>query len=967
MARVAEELVGRTAELRSLERTLDELGGGGAAAIALMGEPGIGKTRLLAELGERARSRGWLVLSGSASELEAGLPFWVFADALDDHVAGLGRRRPAWLDDELRADLAPLLLPSLAEMGTAPPPDQRQRSHRAARILLERLAGTTPLVLALDDVHWADAASIELLAALLRAPPGAPVLVATASRPRQLPQRLASAFERAVADGSLTLLELGTLGREDAARLLDRTASAELVDALYEQSGGNPFYLEELARSLERTSTPQGTLQGPSLAGLEVPHAVAAALSGELALLSSAARRLFEGAAVAGDPFELELAAAAAESAEAAEALDELLAAELVGPAGAPGRFRFRHPLVRTVVYETAPAGWRLGAHARCAQALAGRGAPVTSQAHHVEYAARRGDTAALAILRDAAGSVMNRAPASAARWLEAALRILPAGAPPEERLGLLMARAGALAGTGMFEASRSDLLEGLELVPEEDISLWVGLTVGCAGMEHLLGRHEEARARLSAALDHLPESAGPEAVSLMLELAVDGLFRAEYDWALEWAARAAEAAKPLGEAPLAAAAVSTEALAGVLTGETGSAATALARAAALVGSLPDEQLAARPDAAANLAAATLFLDRFEEARIRAERALAAGRATGHLHPSLFTTLAMAQLMTARLSEAAAGLDVGIEAARVSGIAQGLAFHLAHRSLVALAAGEPDRALEAAEEAVELTRKLDERFISSWCGLSHAAALLAAGDPRRAADVLAGLAGDDELTFLPGSWRTMSLELLTRCRLSLGMPDEARAAARLAETSAAALQLPMASAWARRAAATVALDAHELPAAADHALASAASADSAAAVLEAAEARLLGGRALAQAGDAERAAEALERAAAAFDACGARRRRDAAERELRRLGRRIHRRTRTGTAGGAGLESLSERELEVARLVVDRKSNREIAAELFVSLKTVEAHMRSLFRKLDVSSRVEVARVIERADLEGPR
>jgi len=123
---------------------------------------------------------------------------------------------------------------------------------------------------------------------------------------------------------------------------------------------------------------------------------------------------------------------------------------------------------------------------------------------------------------------------------------------------------------------------------------------------------------------------------------------------------------------------------------------------------------------------------------------------------------------------------------------------------------------------------------------------------------------------------------------------------------------------------------------------------------------------LAQAGDHERAAAELERAAAELGACGALRHRDAAEQELRRLGRRIHRRTRPGGSDAAGIDSLTERELQVARLVVDRRKNAEIAAELFLSLKTVETHLRNIFRKLDVSSRVELARAVERADRAGP-
>ena len=106
-------LVGRAEEVLAIDRTLSELGQGGSAAIEVAGEPGIGKTRLLAELAARADALGYLVLSGSASELEADLPFWVLVDALDEYVAALEPRRLDALDDDVLGELA-TIFPALA-------------------------------------------------------------------------------------------------------------------------------------------------------------------------------------------------------------------------------------------------------------------------------------------------------------------------------------------------------------------------------------------------------------------------------------------------------------------------------------------------------------------------------------------------------------------------------------------------------------------------------------------------------------------------------------------------------------------------------------------------------------------------------------------------------------------------------------------------------------------------------------
>jgi DNA-binding NarL/FixJ family response regulator len=163
------------------------------------------------------------------------------------------------------------------------------------------------------------------------------------------------------------------------------------------------------------------------------------------------------------------------------------------------------------------------------------------------------------------------------------------------------------------------------------------------------------------------------------------------------------------------------------------------------------------------------------------------------------------------------------------------------------------------------------------------------------------------------------------------------------------------------AAAALALETDDPTTAVERALDAAAACEAAEALWDAARARTLAGRALARLGDEDRAAHELELAATAFDSFGSLRYRDQAERELGKLGRRAHRRTRPGQTDGKGIETLTARELQVAQLVVDRKTNPEIAAELFLSNKTVESHLRNIFHKLNVTSRVELARAVERA------
>jgi DNA-binding CsgD family transcriptional regulator len=331
------------------------------------------------------------------------------------------------------------------------------------------------------------------------------------------------------------------------------------------------------------------------------------------------------------------------------------------------------------------------------------------------------------------------------------------------------------------------------------------------------------------------------------------------------------------------------------------------------------------------------------------------GPAGGPAVPQLTQAQGVALVMLGRLQEAAEVFDEAIEAARLANSPQGLAWTLFNRALTALTAGDLDLALRLGNEAEVLLRGLDDRMISPFVRGVMAAALLEAGEPARCLDTLLPAGGGPELPRLPGIRQLFFLEVLTRAWLALGRQHDAELSAAQAETAARALGLRSATGLAQRARAQVALAAGDPVQAAEAALTSTAAADAIGAQVNAARVRILAGKALAAAGDRVRGVTELQRAAAILDACGVVGYRDEAKRVLRRLGRRYQRRSR---ATGEGLASLTRREREIAELVGAGKTNREIAAELFLSHKTVETHPRHTFGKLGVSSRASVARTL---------
>jgi len=944
--------VGRDPEQRQLDAALEALDGDAPACIAVEGEPGIGKTRLLRELRARAEARGHLVLAGSAAEFERSMPFSVWADALDAYVAAQQLEPPD--PDDLAEILPTLRRPGATGSSVA---DERYRAHRAMRGLLALLAGDRPLVLALDDLHWSDPASIDLVAALLRRGPKAPVLLALAFRPGQAPGQLAAALATPV----VRRIALAPLSEHAAAALLgDAIDAGTDASAIYRRAGGNPFYLEQLAR----VAPGDGGDDDGAGAGGGIPAAVAASLAEELAALAPRERALLEGAAVAGEPFEPDLAAAIGELAidEGLDALDALLARDLLRPTTVPRRFRFRHPLVRRAVYDATPAGWRLGAHGRAVRALTQRGAATTELAHHVERCAAQGDEQAIALLTAAGEATAPRAPEAAARWFQAALRLLPA-ADVERQVQLRVSLASAQRSLEL-ESCRGTLLSAMELLPAEASSRRVELTAWCAAVEHWLGRHDDAHQRLARAWDELPDRTTAAAAVLQIELAVDGRYILDLTQAVAMGRGALEVARAVGDRALIAAAASALCLGEAADGKIAAAREHRAETLAEIDRLSDAELAPHLEALFYLGWAENYLEHWDEALAHVDRGIAIARATGEgrLLVPMMLIKGYPFEFGGRLAEAIEVCEAAVEASRLSGNHHYLFWSLFELGWAHYHAGNLEAAIVAGEESARVGGRLAGGTMPAsggGPGWQIACARFEAGEVELAWKIMHSL-GSDELEHKIPVERCIDWEILALVELALGRQETADGYIRRCEQLAAELaDLHLPTAFALRGRAAVLLAGGEPLAAARTAEQAAVKAEAAGARLVAAFARSLAGRALVAAGERRAAIEILRAAESALDICGSIRVRDEMRRELRKLGARAEKRG-PAAAGDSGIAALTKRELEIARLVTDRKTNREIAAVLFLSDKTIESHLRNIFVKLGVSSRVDVARAVER-------
>lgn len=412
-------LLERNRELAEIDACIAAAAAERGSFLVLEGRSGMGKSALLTEVRERAAAAGFTTLSAVGSDLEREFAFGVVRQLFELAIRNLSKEDRALILEGAAALAEPLL----GSGGHRVAPDQFAALH-GLYWLAANLAVRTPLLVAVDDAHWADVASLRWLAYLLNRLEGLPTLVAIATRSSSSDPQ-GEVLAAILAHSRVRVLRVGPLGESSTAALVRTRFRAEpdpdFTAACLRVTAGNPLVLNELLRELQAGGA------GPTSASTvdlekRAPDAIARRVHRDLSLLGTEAGRLAAAVAVIGDRTELHVTARLANlgADRAAEAADALLAADIFASQRPP---RFGHPLLRAAVYDHVPAGTRQEMHRRAAQILRSQGADLEAVAAHLLRCDAGESAETIECLRAAAPLALRRgAPEVAVSYLRRAL-----------------------------------------------------------------------------------------------------------------------------------------------------------------------------------------------------------------------------------------------------------------------------------------------------------------------------------------------------------------------------------------------------------------------------------------------------------------------------------------------------------------------------------------------------------------
>jgi DNA-binding CsgD family transcriptional regulator len=904
-------LYGRRAEREALDRLLADARRSRSGVLVVRGEAGVGKTALLDHAGTRAD--GMLVLRASGVESEAELPFAVLHQLLRP-VLQLAGRLPEPQAAALRGAL-----------GLGPPGgDDRFLVSVAALGLLAEAAELQPVLCLVDDAQWLDRSSAEALRFAARRLEADPVALLLAARDGDL---------REFPAPGLPELHLQGLDPEPAAALLAGAGTvlpAEVVGRLVERTGGNPLALLELPASLDPD---QLAGRAPLEDVLPLTARLEQTFGERVRRLSAPARTLLLVAAAeaTGDPAVV-LRATARLGVEA-EALDEAEAAGLVQTGD--GRLAFRHPLVRSAAYRTATFAARQAAHRALAEVLTGEDSADRRAWHRAAATVGPDEDAADELERSAERARRRGGPAAAAVALERAAELSGDGRERGRRL--------AAAATAAWLAGQADraaaLLDRAEPIASDQRSQ--------AEVAHLRGSIEASRGiamHASAMLSAGSELAAPldpsQALQMLLEASEVASYAGDVTPTAELGRRAA--AIPVDDKAGQFLSDLLQGMGRVAEGDAAAGGSLLRRAIALAGSLDDPRRLLWAGVAAS------FVGESDDGYALYARAVARARQEGAvgLLPRALEYLAVVEVAAGRYDAASASATEGLRLARDTGNDTSACRHLATLAHIAAVRGEEDACQAYAREALDRAgaRGLGlPAMLASFAlgmlelGLGRPAEalgwfqrLLAAGPGAgspffavytvpdlveaavrggQAEAAAAPLAAFEQLVTLAGT--PDLLAQLARCRGLLGSDEGAAAHFEEALRRHQGQERPF----------------------------------------DLARTELLYGEALRRARRRGEARSHLRSALATFERIGAAPWAERAGAELRATGETARKRD------PSTLTQLTPQELQIVRLVGEGGTNREIGAQLFLSRRTVDYHLRNVFAKLGVSSRTELIRL----------